>query len=67
MRPVIDQDLCKSCGYCTSICPKRILVIDEKKINAKGYHPVTVTDPELCIGCKLCEYACPDFAIHIEK
>ncbi len=66
-RPIINEDLCKGCGYCTLVCPKHILKIDKERLNALGYHPVKVTNPEECIGCRYCEVVCPEFAIYIEK
>ncbi|MBQ7083514.1 MAG: 4Fe-4S binding protein, partial [Oscillospiraceae bacterium] len=36
-------------------------------LNAKGYHPATVTDMSLCIGCAMCATMCPDCAIKVER
>ena len=39
----IREDICKGCGLCIEVCPKKILALHKEKINAKGYHPITVT------------------------
>ena len=39
-------DLCKGCGLCTQVCPKKILILAPEALNAKGYHPAVVTDME---------------------
>ena len=43
-------DLCKGCGLCVTACPKKIVRLADDVLNAKGYHPATVTDPDACIG-----------------
>lgn len=63
----INEDLCKGCGLCTRVCPKKILQISSKKLNARGYHPAEVTDIAACIACAACARTCPDVVIRIEK
>ena len=60
-------ELCKGCGLCVGSCPKKIVKLDSEKINAKGYHPATVTESEKCIGCAFCATMCPDCVITVEK
>ena len=60
-------DLCKGCGLCVTACPKKIVRLAEDVLNAKGYHPATVTDPDACIGCAFCATMCPDCVITVEK
>lgn len=67
VKVTINEDLCKGCGLCARACPKGIIELSKAKINAKGYHPATVTDPAACIGCASCARTCPDVVIHIEK
>lgn len=63
---VIDQERCKGCSLCTTVCPKDLLVMDEHKINAKGYHPAMLSDPNHeCTGCSICTVICPDVAITV--
>ncbi len=60
-------DLCKGCGFCVAACPRKIILLDEKQINSKGYHPAYIIDPEKCIGCAMCATMCPDVVISVEK
>lgn len=61
-----NEALCKGCGLCVSVCPKKIVKL-KKEINAKGYHPAHVEDREACIGCAFCATMCPDCVITVEK
>ncbi len=60
-------DLCKGCGLCVTACPKKIVSLDKTVLNAKGYHPATVTDMEKCIACAMCATMCPDLVIKVER
>jgi len=62
----IAQEICKGCGLCADVCPKKILALS-KEINSKGYHPISITDQEKCIGCAFCARMCPDAVIKVEK
>ncbi|MGI6403149.1 MAG: indolepyruvate ferredoxin oxidoreductase subunit alpha [Oscillospiraceae bacterium] len=66
-RVTVNEEVCKGCGLCTSVCPKKIMIIDRDKLNAKGYNPATVSNIELCIACAMCAIMCPDSAIKVEK
>ncbi|MCI4463819.1 MAG: 4Fe-4S dicluster domain-containing protein [Caldisericum sp.] len=61
-KVIIDEERCKSCGLCVSVCPKHVLRISDR-INLKGYHPVELFDNEGCISCGFCYIMCPDKAI----
>ena len=61
------ENVCKGCGLCVTACPKKIVSLDKSKLNAKGYHPATVTDMEKCIACAMCATMCPDVVIKVER
>jgi 2-oxoglutarate ferredoxin oxidoreductase subunit delta len=62
----IDENLCKGCGLCVSVCPKNVLEISSQ-VNAKGYFPAYQARPEDCIKCAICCTMCPDVAISITE
>lgn len=66
-KVTVDENICKGCGLCTTACPRKIMALDESRLNKKGYHPAHVTDMEKCIGCAMCAIMCPDVAIMVEK
>ena len=65
----ILQDICKGCGLCESVCPKKVIKLDKTVLNSKGYNPATATDEDLvnCISCAMCAKMCPDCAITVYK
>lgn len=63
----IDEDRCKGCGLCTTVCPQNILKLTEERFNAKGHRPVEVTNPEACTGCAMCAIMCPDVVFTIYR
>ncbi|WP_346354237.1 4Fe-4S binding protein [Azotosporobacter soli] len=65
-KPIFREDRCKGCELCTTVCPKKIVVM-ATHFNVKGYHPATCSDETLCIGCALCAKMCPDVVIEIHK
>ncbi len=66
-KVTFNQDLCKGCGLCVGACPKKIVLLRESVINAKGYHPAGVDNIDECIGCAFCATMCPDCVITVEK
>ncbi|MBC8584393.1 4Fe-4S binding protein [Youxingia wuxianensis] len=66
-KMTVRENLCKGCGLCVEVCPKKIIFLDKSKLNVKGYHPATVIEMDSCIGCAMCAIMCPDCAITVEK
>lgn len=66
-RVVFHTDRCKGCKLCTSVCPKKIVAMDNDRLNLKGFHPAWVADMDKCIGCAFCAIICPDCVIEVEK
>lgn len=66
-KVTFDENRCKGCELCTTVCPVKIVVMDKSKINIKGYHPASVNDMEKCIACGSCAKICPDSVITVEK
>jgi 2-oxoglutarate ferredoxin oxidoreductase subunit delta len=61
---LIDDQYCKGCYLCISVCPKKIFTRGDKRSRA-GYAMPRVTDLEGCIACRLCEMTCPDLALTV--
>lgn len=66
-KVVFDEDRCKGCELCTSVCPKKIVRMAKDRLNKKGFHPAEVADMESCIGCAFCATMCPDTVIEVER
>jgi 2-oxoglutarate ferredoxin oxidoreductase subunit delta len=64
---LINEDRCKGCGLCVTVCPVDILQLAEDRFNVKGHHPVEVTDPEKCTGCAMCATICPDVVFTVYR
>lgn len=62
----INDGLCKGCGLCVSVCPKKVLEISDQ-VNPKGYFPAYQARPDDCIVCAVCCTMCPDVAISITE
>jgi 2-oxoglutarate ferredoxin oxidoreductase subunit delta len=62
----IDEDLCKGCMICVSVCPTETLSMS-KDPNKKGYYPAIQHAPEACIGCNKCALMCPEISIRVFK
>lgn len=66
-RVTIDEALCKGCELCVSVCPKKIILLREQRLNEKGYNPAYITDMTQCTACAMCAIMCPDSAIRVER
>lgn len=62
----IDKEVCKGCGLCVTVCPKKIIKQSDSEINKQGYYAAEVIDTDACIGCAFCAVICPDIAIKVE-
>ena len=62
-----DEERCKGCGLCETVCPKHLIALEKERINQKGYHPAGIKDMSLCMGCTFCATICPDTAIEVER
>ena len=66
----IDQELCKGCYLCISVCPQEVIHISNG-INQQGYYPVEFktnhNGDKTCIACTRCATICPDIAIEVYR
>jgi len=60
---VIEQEMCKACGYCIEHCPKKSISLADH-YNAKGYYPAQFDGGE-CTGCGVCAVVCPEAIIEV--
>jgi len=65
-RLTFDNETCKGCELCISVCPVDILFLDHERINKSGYNLISVTDMDKCIACAQCAIICPDSVIKVE-
>lgn len=65
-RVSIDEQRCKSCSLCVSVCPVKILMISDR-LNARGFRPAECTDQAKCTSCGWCAVVCPDVAIELHR
>ncbi len=66
-RVEFEENRCKGCGLCVTVCPKDVIEINREVINAKGYSPAHAARPEDCIACQNCAITCPDSIISVYK
>jgi 2-oxoglutarate ferredoxin oxidoreductase subunit delta len=65
---IIDQERCKGCGLCPTVCPQGVLALNMELLNAKGYHPAALNDPDnQCTGCAVCAVICPEVCITVYR
>ena len=61
---LVNEDMCKACSFCLSICPVDVFEW-RTKTNKIGWVPIRVAHEENCIGCMHCYQICPDFCIDV--
>jgi len=66
-KVIFDINRCKGCELCITVCPVKIIALDETGNNAKGYAPACVKELDKCIGCGFCAIICPDVVITVER
>ena len=64
---IFDENMCKGCELCVSVCPTKILKLDTSRVNARGYFPAIVYNITLCSGCGSCAKFCPDSVITVRR
>ncbi len=62
-----NEERCKGCGLCVSVCPQKIIALQKDKLNSKGFHPAGILEMERCTGCTLCATICPDVVITVYR
>ena len=67
VKVTVNELVCKGCGLCVRACPKNVLALSKTKLNAKGYHPVELTDRARCVACAQCAAMCPEGAIAVYR
>ncbi|MDD4291469.1 MAG: 4Fe-4S binding protein [Clostridia bacterium] len=68
-KVTFNEAICKACGLCVEACPKKLLVIDKSRVNAKGYNVATIPEDKQseCVGCASCAVMCPDCVITVTR
>ena len=56
VEPLLDQELCITCGACVKRCPAKAMVIENKKL---------VIDYDKCLSCGVCIPTCPKQALKV--
>lgn len=64
MRVQFNEDHCKGCSLCITVCPQEIIFLAER-LNNKGYRPAEVQEQEKCTSCAACARICPDAVITV--
>ena len=67
-RIEVQEDRCKGCLLCTTVCPVKIIVQSDR-FNVSGYKVAEVPEADAgkCTGCASCAQICPDVAITVYR
>lgn len=57
-KPIINKDLCKTCGACAEVCPPQAISLGKKKVEI---------DYRQCIRCYCCQEVCPEGAVRLQE
>lgn len=66
-KVTFNEERCKGCELCTTVCPKQIIHMAKDRLNSKGFPPAEVLEMDKCIGCAFCATMCPDCVITVER
>jgi 2-oxoglutarate ferredoxin oxidoreductase subunit delta len=66
-KVIFDEKRCKGCELCITVCPVKIIKLNDQKPNHKGYYPAHVEEMDKCTACAACAKICPDVVIRVEK
>ena len=64
---MVNVARCKGCNLCAAACPVKVLSLQKKEVNDRGYHFAYMENPDACIGCASCATVCPDGCISVYK
>lgn len=64
---VVNTQRCKGCNLCVVACPSKVLDLQKKEVNDRGYHFAYMAEPDKCIGCQSCALVCPDACIEVYR
>lgn len=62
----VNNEVCKACGLCVYVCPKKVIELDKSILNKHGFHPASLYK-EGCIACASCAVICPEAAITVYR
>lgn len=61
---VINELICKGCGYCIKFCPRNILEMSKDRSQKGHFYPVNI-NADACTSCAICALMCPEAAIEV--